>query len=60
MIWHFIFLGAQLLGDNLRFSRLAPDAKTVEHPLLRQQLLIVPRCMVFSEADSLGDSNTLR
>lgn len=32
-----------LLGDSLRYSRLAPDDKTLEFLLLRQQLLMVRR-----------------
>ena len=43
MIWHFIYLVVHLLWDSLRFSRLAPDDKTIELLLLRQQLLIVRR-----------------
>ncbi|MBK9747572.1 MAG: hypothetical protein IPO91_12420 [Chloroflexi bacterium] len=43
MIWRFIYLVAHQLGDSLRFSRLAPDDKTIELLLLRQQLLIVRR-----------------
>src|SRR5687768_3907541 len=43
MIWHFSYLVVHLLWDSLRFSRLAPDAKTVELLLLRQQLLTVRR-----------------
>lgn len=43
MIWHFIYLVVHLLWDSLRFSRLAPDDKTLELLLLRQQLLMVRR-----------------
>ena len=43
MIWHFIDLVVHLLWDSLRFGRLAPDDKTIELLLLRQQLLIVRR-----------------
>ncbi|MBK8022632.1 MAG: transposase [Chloroflexi bacterium] len=43
MIWHFVYLVVHLLWDSLRFSRLAPDDKTIELVLLRQQLLIVRR-----------------
>jgi putative transposase len=43
MIWHFIYLVAHLLWDSFRFSRLAPDDKTLELLLLRQQILIVWR-----------------
>lgn len=32
-----------LLWDSLRFSRLAPDDKTIELLLLRQQFVIVRR-----------------
>jgi hypothetical protein len=39
----FIYLVVHLLWDSLHFSRLAPDDKTVELLLLRQQLLIVRR-----------------
>ena len=43
MIWHFVYLVVHLLWDSLRFSRLSPDAKTLELLLLRQQLLILRR-----------------
>jgi putative transposase len=43
MIWHFIYLVVHLLWDCFRFSRLAPDDKTLELLLLRQQLLILRR-----------------
>jgi hypothetical protein len=34
MVWHFIYLVVHLLWDSLRFSRLAPDDKTIELLLL--------------------------
>lgn len=40
MIWHFVHLVVYLLWDSLRFSRLAPDDKTIELLLLRAQLRI--------------------
>lgn len=43
MIWHFVYLVAHLLWDSFRFSRLTPDAKTLELMLLRQQILILRR-----------------
>jgi transposase InsO family protein len=43
MIWHFVYLVAHLLWDSFRFSRLTPDAKTLELLLLRQQILILRR-----------------
>ena len=43
MIWYLIHQVTSLLWDSLRFSRLSPDAKTLELLLLRQQLLIVRR-----------------
>ncbi len=43
MAWYLIHLIAHLLWDSLRFSRLAPDEKTIELLLLRQQLLILRR-----------------
>jgi hypothetical protein len=43
MIWHFIYLVAHLLWDSFRFNRLAPDDKTLELLLLRQQILILRR-----------------
>ena len=65
MIWHFIYLVVPLLWDSLRFSLLAPDDKTVELLLLRQQLLIVRRhqkrgptvsCSEVQQADESNDA----
>ncbi len=43
MIWHSVYLVAHLLWDSFRFSRLAPNDKTLELLLLRQQILILRR-----------------
>ena len=41
MIWYLIYLIVRLFWDGLRFSRLAPDDKTLELLLLCQQVLIL-------------------
>jgi putative transposase len=43
MVWYLIHLISHLLWDSLRFTPLAPDEKTMELLLLRQQLLILRR-----------------
>ena len=43
MAWYLIHLITHLLWDSRCFSRLAPDDKTLELVLLRQQLLILRR-----------------
>src|SRR5258708_6995878 len=40
MLWYCVHLVMALIWDGLRFSRLAPDDKTLELLLLRQQVLI--------------------